>query len=195
MKLTPFLVARSQLLTAIDLFFNDRDPVSVQVLAGNAREILEGLCRIAAIEPMTELLLCDHPSKPKKDIYAALNLYRNCFKRVGETYNERKADQEILNQFDDTKNEYLLYVCVEDYIRLRRSSPFPMQVFQAWFCALHVELLGSYYSRQKLLDRFPGVSNMTRWQQERCALGVIKQCSDDPELLGNPETELILIDH
>ena len=70
-------VARSQLLTAIDLFFNDADPVSVHALAGNAREILESLCRLAAVEPITELLLRDHPNKPKKDIYAALNLYRN----------------------------------------------------------------------------------------------------------------------
>jgi hypothetical protein len=64
-------VARSQLLTAIDLFFNDRDPISVHALAGNAREILESLCRLAAVEPITELFLRDYPHKPKKDIYAA----------------------------------------------------------------------------------------------------------------------------
>jgi hypothetical protein len=65
--LTPFRVARSQLLAAIDLFFEDRDPVSVQVLAGNARELLESLCRFREIEPMTELLLRDHPDHAKKD--------------------------------------------------------------------------------------------------------------------------------
>jgi hypothetical protein len=78
--ITPLIVARSQLLTAIDLFFNDRDPISVHALAGNAREILESLCRLAAVEPITELFLRDPPHKPKKEIYAALNLYRNCFK-------------------------------------------------------------------------------------------------------------------
>jgi len=41
MKLTPFAIARAQLLKAIELFFADKDPVSVQALAGNAREILE----------------------------------------------------------------------------------------------------------------------------------------------------------
>ena len=69
---SPLVVARSQLLTAIDLFFNDRDPISVHALAGNAREILESLCRLAAVEPITELFLRDYPLKPKKDIYAAL---------------------------------------------------------------------------------------------------------------------------
>jgi hypothetical protein len=102
MPLTPFLVARSQLLTAIDLFFEDRDPVSVQALAGNAREILENLCRLRGIEPMTELMMRDHPGRPKKDIYAAMNLYRNCFKHIGNTEAARKDDQLTLNQFDDT---------------------------------------------------------------------------------------------
>ncbi len=195
MAIERLIVARSQLLTAIDLFFTDGDPVSVHALAGNAREILESLCRLAAVEPITELLLRDHPNKPKKDIYAALNLYRNCFKHVGKTWEERRGEQAILNQFDDTKNEYLLYVCVEDYLRLRGSTPFPMQVLHAWFCAVHVELIGSCSSRQKFLTLFPGISHMTRYQQKRAALGVIKQSSDDPQVLANPQTEPLLIDH
>jgi hypothetical protein len=72
MRLTPLTVARSQILTAIELFFADKDPVSVQALAGNARELLEGLCRQAGVQPMTHLIFQDHPDKPKKDIYAAL---------------------------------------------------------------------------------------------------------------------------
>ena len=102
MVVSSLVVARSQLLTAIDLFFNDRDPISVHALAGNAREILESLCKLAAVEPITELLSRDHPDKPKKDFYAAINLYRKC-------------EQAVLNQFNDSKNEYLLYVRVEDY--------------------------------------------------------------------------------
>ena len=121
MVLSPLFAARSQLLTAIDLLFTDGDPVSVHALAGNTREILESLCRLAAVEPITELLFRDHPSKPKKDIYAALNRYRNCFKHVGKTWEERRGEQAVLNQFEDTKNEYLLYVCVEDYLF---ASPF-----------------------------------------------------------------------
>jgi hypothetical protein len=191
---SPLFVARSQLLTAIDLFFTDGDPVSVHALAGNARDILESLCRLAAVEPITELFLRDHPNRPKKDIYAALNLYRNCFKHIGKTWEERRGEQAILNQFDDTKNEYLLYVCVEDYLRLRGSCPFPMQVLHAWFCAIHVELIGSCCSRHKFLTLFSGISNMTRYQQKRAALGVIKQSSDDPQVLANPRTEPLLID-
>ena len=164
----------------------------MHALAGNAREILESLCRLAAVEPITELFLRDPPHKPKKEISAALNLYRNCFKHVGKTWEERKDGQAILNQFDDSKNEYLLYVSVEDYLRLRGSSPFP--VLHAWFCAMHVDLIGSACSRQKFVKLFPDLSQMNRYQQKRAALGVIKQSSDDPQVLANPQTEPILID-
>jgi hypothetical protein len=194
MAVSPLVVARSQLLTAIDLFFKDRDPISVHALADNAREILESLCKLAAVEPITELLSRDYPGKPKKDIYAAINLYRNCFKHVSKNWEERKGEQAVLNQFDDSKNEYLLYVCVEDYLRLRGYSPFPMQVLHAWFCALHADLLVPAYPRQKFLNLFPGILQMNRYQQKRIAHCVISQSSDDPQVLANPQTEPILIE-
>lgn len=193
MQLTPVLVARSQLMTAIELFFADKDPVSVQALAGNAREILERLCRLGGIEPMTELLLRDHPGKPKKDIYAALNLYRNCFKHLGDTEEERRDDQETLNQFDDTKNEYLLYVCVEDYLRLRKASPIPMQIFQMWFCAVHADLLHPSFQPGQFLNLFPGIREMSRSQQKRGVAACIAHYSDDPELLAYAETEPLIV--
>lgn len=192
--LTPLKVARSQVLTAIELFFADKDPVSVQSLAGNAREILESLCRISGIEPMTELLLRDHPAKAPKDIYAAMNLYRNCFKHVGKTPAEREDDQLTLNQFDDSKNEYLLYICVEDYIRLRQAMPIPMQIFQAWFCACHADLLASHIDPQRFYTLFPGINNMTRAERKRVAVACAARYSDDPDLLADPKTEPLEIE-
>jgi hypothetical protein len=195
MRLTPLTVARSQLLTAIELLLADKDPVSVQALAGNAREILEELCRQAGVKPMTELLLDDHPGKPKKDIYAAMNLYRNCFKHVGDTEKQRQEDQLTLNQFDDTKNDHLLYICIEDYGRLRGSMPIPMQIFQAWFCARHADLLTDRSLAQKFLDWFQGIQEMTRAQQKRGVAACIERFSDDPGLLAYPETEPLVIDY
>jgi hypothetical protein len=171
------------------MFVADKDPVSVQALAGNAREILEDLCRSAGVRPMTELLLADHPGKPKKDIYAALNLYRNCFKHLGKTQQEREEEQRTLDQFDDTKNDYLLYICVEDYLRLRRSSPIPMQIFHAWFCACHVHLLADQGQAEKFLELFPGIQTMTREQRKRCLAGCIERLASHPELLADPKTE------
>jgi hypothetical protein len=65
-------------------------------------------------------------------------------------------------QGNDSKNDGLLYVCIEDYIRLRRASRFPMQVFLTWFYALNIDLLPEDYPKQKVLDKFPGIQNMSR---------------------------------
>jgi hypothetical protein len=194
MLLTPLTVARSQLLTAIELFFADKDPVAVQALAGNAREMLEQLCRLARVEPMTELLLQDHPGRPKKDIYAAMNLYRNCFKHLGDTEKQRQEDQITLNQFNDAKNDYLLYICAEDYGRLRRAMPIPVQIFHSWFCAGHVDLLTDQSRAKSFLDRFPGIQDMTRAQQKRAVAACIERFSDDAEWLADEGTEPLVID-
>jgi hypothetical protein len=146
------------------------------------------------VEPITELLQQDHPDKPKKDIYAAMNLYRNCFKHLGKTEKEREENQGILKQFSDTKNDYLLYICVEDYGRLRGSMPVPMQVFHAWFCACHTDLLTDKSQVQKFFDKFPGLQGMTRAQQKRGVAASIKRYSNDPWLLAHPDTEPLVID-
>jgi hypothetical protein len=49
-QLTKLEIARRQLATAIDLFFADRDLVSVYSLATNSWEVIDVLCRNAGIE-------------------------------------------------------------------------------------------------------------------------------------------------
>ena len=46
-------VARSQLLAALNLFFDDGDPVSVYTLASNAWEIIDSLCVSNEIESIS----------------------------------------------------------------------------------------------------------------------------------------------
>lgn len=150
---------------------------------------------VKRVQPMTELLLQDQPGKPRKDIYAALNLYRNCFKHLAATEEQRQEDQRTLTQFDDSKNEYLLYICVEDYFRIRGSMPIPMQIFQAWFCACHVHLLAFQAQAQKFLSLFPGIQELTRAQQKRGVAACIERFSDDPGLLVHADTEPLVIDH
>ena len=142
MALSFLEVARSQLLTAIDLFFRDQDPVSVHTLAGAAQEILEGLCREQRIDPLHEDVRASHPGKSSTELRAAFNLYRNAFKHVGRDAGEQRGHLEALGQFTDEANDFLLYVCVEDYLRLNRRAPIPMQVLQGWFCAVHSDRLG-----------------------------------------------------
>ena len=192
MRLTPFMVARSQLLTAIELFFADKDPVSVQALAGNARELLEELCCQIGVEPVTELLLRGHSGQLREDIYDAMNVFRSCFKYLGTTESKKREDQAALDQFDDSINDYLLYVCVEDYVRLRKAMPIPMQVFHGWFRALHSDLPGAHDPAEKFSDFFENVHQMSRPEQKRAAAAVIFRLSRNSDFLASPATEPLI---
>jgi hypothetical protein len=183
------LVARSQLLTAIEIFFSDGDPISVHTLAGAAREILESLCSVKNIEPMTDFILKDHPKKSRKDIWNAMNLYRNCFKHLGKTPEERADDDSTLAQFKDTDNEFLLYVCVEDYVRYRKAMPVNYQVYQAWFAALHLDLLVDGSTSASFRRAFPSLAQLNRLDQKRRGREMIELMADDRELLADPRTE------
>jgi hypothetical protein len=187
--LSPLLIARSQLLTAIDIFFSHGDPISVHTLAGAAREILEGLCRLEGIEPMTDFILKDHPEKSRKDIWNAMNLYRNCFKHLGRTAEERADDQFTLQQFKETDNDFLLYVCVEDYVRFRKAMPITYQVFQAWFAALHLDLLVDEPKSASFRRAFPTLAQQNRFEQKIRGREMIDLLANDRELLADPRTE------
>jgi hypothetical protein len=189
MRLTPFMVARSQLLTAIELFFADKDPISVQALAGNARELLEELCCQIGVEPVTELLLRGHFGQLREDIYDAMNVFRSCFKYLGKTENKKQEDQAALDQFDDSINDYLLYICVEDYLRLQKAMPIPMHVFHGWFCALHSDLRGPDHPAEKFVDFFEDIHQMSRSEQKRAAAATIFRLSRNSDFLAGPTTE------
>jgi hypothetical protein len=90
--------------------------------------ISAGTCGECARATGRALPFGGHPADDgasKQDIYAAMNLYRNCFKHLGKTEEQRQEDQRTFDQFDDTKNDYLLYICAEDYVRLRGAMPIP----------------------------------------------------------------------
>lgn len=180
---------RAQLLTAIELFFADADPVSVHTLAGASREMLESLCRIEGIEPMTDFILRDHPGRRREDIWNAMNLYRNCFKHVGKTAEERAVDQSTLSQFSETDNDFLLYVCVEDYVRLRHAMPVDFQVLHAWFADVHMDLQLDPSRVESFRRLFPGMAQQSRVEQKRRGGETIRAWAHNRELLADPQTE------
>jgi urocanate hydratase len=54
MNLTKSDVSRRQLVTAIRLFFNEGDPVSVYTLASNALEVIDQLCKLRRVESVSD---------------------------------------------------------------------------------------------------------------------------------------------
>jgi hypothetical protein len=176
-------IARSQLLTAIDLHFNNLDPISVHSLAGSSREIIEALCRKNSIEPFTPHIKRTFPEKTEKEIWKIMNLYRNAFKHADAD------DGEIIEQFSEEKNDYIIYVAVEDYINLRKASPVQMQVFQVWFCAVHEDRLADDVDKQRFRTAFPGILKLPRNEQKLAGKEMIASALLNEVLLADPGTE------
>jgi len=183
MKIDKLHIARSQLLTAIELHFGGRDPVSIHSLAGAAREIIEVLCRKKGIEPFSSHIKATFPEKSLPEIWGIMNLYRNAFKHAD------RDDEDIVEQFEEVSNDFMIFVAVEDYLVLRKASPVPIQVFQAWFCAVHEDRLNDEVDKTPFRTIFPDILKLPRDQQKLLGKIAVSKALGDKDLLSDPKTE------
>ncbi len=103
LMLTKFQVAESQLLTAIRLYFEDGDPVSVHTLISAANEILDILCKHNGLgEGAVSFGIKDVENvKVKKKILDAVNRSKNFFK-----HSTKNPDEVI--EFKSRLNDYVI---------------------------------------------------------------------------------------
>jgi hypothetical protein len=106
--LTKIVVARAQLVTALDLFARDKDPISIQCLACGGGEIIEALAEAHGEEPFAMHILETQPDMDRKAIRRLRNQYWNAFKHFSDRKGFAREDEDLLSRFDDTKNETAL---------------------------------------------------------------------------------------
>lgn len=179
-------VARRQLVTAIRLFFENEDPVSIFTLASNAWEVIDVLCNKAGVNSLSNESR-DHTPKGKDLKKDYINSpYRNFFKHADQDSNARLKD------FDGKKCDDILFLGVEDYIRLFKKSPVELQVFQLWYLAVKIEKVSGDALENVLekIDRiFPNIINLSREEQLILGQRVLDDAPIDAELLKDPRTE------
>lgn len=178
-----FTVARRQLLTAVEMHFNEQDPISIHTLAGAAQEILEKLSIKKGIKPFSKHILAAHPQKTEKEIHNIFNEYKNAFKHYG-----MKDDDEVLKEFKETHNDHMLYIAIWDYMNYKESMPVDFQVFQAWFYCLYPERL-SQNVPAVWTKSFPGLKLASRSEQKRRARATIAWALQQSEIMDSPKTE------
>jgi hypothetical protein len=183
-KLTKLDAGRHQLVTAINLFFSNRDPISTYSLATNAWEVIDVLCNQSNVDSISNETRGRIIGQNKDLKYDYINSpYRNFFKHAD------KDPDAILEGFDDTKCDPILFLASEDYIRLNQASPLEMQVFQLWYLALYTDKVS-----HEDLDRikasiaviFPDIKNLDRAAQKEFGLQQLLAAKSDPELLSDP---------
>jgi hypothetical protein len=184
--LTKIDAARRQLETSIQLFFDAADPVSIFSLASNAWEIIDTLCGIRGVKSLSSESQENVPDGKHLKYDYINEPYRNFFKHA-----DRAPDGSI-NGFDGTKCDALLFLAVEDYIRLMSKSPIEFQVFQLWFLAINHEKLheDSFIKIVKQADIiFPSIRDLPRHEQLRLGKRSLIDARSDIDVLEDPRTE------
>ncbi|WP_240786950.1 hypothetical protein [Ramlibacter rhizophilus] len=86
----------------------------------------------------------------------------------------------------------MLFLAVEDYIRMRGRSPVEFQVFQLWFLACHPEKIASDRAGDVLIaaDRMlPGIATLARERQIALGHRALQLAFTDAGVLNDARTE------
>src|SRR5689334_22451529 len=198
MKLDRIQVARRQLGVALQLFLENRDPVSVHVLACGGGEIAEHLTRIAGSNPFSDHFLATFPDMKIGDVRKLRNQYWNAFKHATTRGERERDDKELLLNFDDIKNDHALFIGWYDLGQATGHLPIEAQVFEAWYFAMYpekanpdadithirslfAELTGSQRTVQKAKLR-----SAIAWARQRQDIMADTRTDGRPLILDNP---------
>src|SRR5262249_5663734 len=140
-KLDKTEIARRQLGTALTLFLEDSDPVSVHTLACAGCEIAEYLTHKAGEKPFSTHVLATFPDIDIGKIRQLQNQYWNAFKHAQTRGGIERQDSELLERFGDEVNDHTLLIGWHDYHQAVGTLPIEAQIFQVWYFALYHEKL------------------------------------------------------
>jgi hypothetical protein len=123
--------AHRQLTTAIRMYFDDDDLVSIHTLTCAAREIYEKHCAAHGVERMFEQIEAANPERTTKELWAILNGPRNFLKHP-----EVSMDLTAALELDDEMNAAMLWVACHDCAMLcKEEQPPEVQAYAIWFLA------------------------------------------------------------
>lgn len=135
-NVTKLDAARRQIETAILLYFNSREALSVHTLAAAAQGILHVLSERAGKKSPLQESLAALPVDLKKKIEVALRGPQNFLKHA-----DRDPDGEL--QFSPELTEAILYDSVAAYVRLTGEMSPIFQAFVLSFAADHRDLFAA----------------------------------------------------
>jgi hypothetical protein len=188
-------IARCQLGTALDMFIQGQDPVSVHCLAMAGGEVAEWLAENAGGEPFKSHILETFPVSNLKEIRKLQRQYWNAFKHATERDGKAREDEKLLASFDPTVNDHMLFVGWHDYGMAGLALPIEAQIFEAWYLAKYPEKVSSEASIGGVEYVFPNLSLLSPDEQhDKLAEAIIKwrQCAAVMEDPGTDRRPLVM---
>jgi hypothetical protein len=181
---------RRQLGTALSIYPQDLDPVSVHCLAGGGCELIEYYAKKAGREPFTSHVLKTFPDMDIRPVRILQRKFWNAFKHATHQYSgEERDDDELLMRFTDEQNDHVLFIGWYDYALATNTMPIEAQVHQAWYIALHPDKLAAHFPPELYDDTFPGLRGKSRPEQKRMLNEVIERYRTDRFVMNHPGTE------
>lgn len=151
--LSKFEVAERQLHTAITLFFNDADPVSVHALAESSSQVLYDIReKFGAIS----LARDNDRIRPerKKEWLQALFKSRNFFKHADR-------DKDEVHEFNVETNHFSIFDAMCLFVFIKKNRTPETLLFEIWFALKYPDLLlsGPYQDAMlSITENTPGLS-------------------------------------
>ena len=189
MKLDKTQVARRHLGTALALFLDDRDPVSVHTLACAGCEVAEHLTHKAGKEPFSTHALATFPDLDIGKIKKVQNQYWNAFKHATTKDGLDRADEELRANFDDETNNHVLFVGWHDYMLATGTLPPEAQVFLMWYFALYPEKLDPEVDCSPYTRAFPNLKDKSPPERKRMLHERIASARNDRDLMCDSRTD------
>jgi hypothetical protein len=182
--------ARRQLGTALAIFLQDYDPVSVHCLAGGGCELIEYYAKKSGGEPFTSFILETNPNVDMIGIRKLQRTYWNAFKQATLPHGGgERDDDKVLSQFTDDLNDTVLYIGWHDYAQAADALPIEAQVYLAWYLALNIEKLAPEHPPEPYLKAFPYIRGVSRAEQKRMLNESIRSARANAEVMSDPRTE------
>jgi hypothetical protein len=182
-------IARRQLGTALALFLDDLDPVSVHCLACGGGEVAETLTQRAGEEPFADHALGVVPDLTRRSLREMRNRYWNAFKHAVDHGGMDRQDEETIANFNDEKNDHVLFVGWYDLMLAAGKMPIEAQAFQAWYFAKFPEKLSEDSDLAPFLEAFPDLNSLSRMDQKARLREMIARSRDIVEVMEDERTD------
>ena len=187
--LTKLEVARRQLGTALWLFLEDLDPVSVHTLTGAAAELAEELARDYGGSPFLDHIMQTNLGMTRQEYHELARVYYNAFKHLTKRNGAKRDDEALLAGFSDEKNDAMLCVGWTDLLEASPACPIEAQVFLVWFYACHPEKMARAEDVARFSSVFPGIKELPRTERKAALKEQIFAARKNPNVMAHPGTE------
>jgi hypothetical protein len=189
MFLSKVEAARRQLGTALALFIENQDPVSIHSLACGGGEMAEQLADKAAGAPFRSHILETFPDMNIADIKRLRNKYWNALKHALGRDGLERQDEELLAEFSDDQNDHALFIGWYDYAMATDKLPIEAQAFQVWYYTKYPEKMRSPFEATPLDEILAGMKRGDRLAQKQILKKLISFARRMEGIMDDPKTD------